>query len=749
MSDRYPIIHHVLATMLGVALLVAGMPTMAEEEKPGLPTGAAQRRPRVGLVLSGGGARGAAHIGVLKVLEEMRVPVDFIAGTSMGSIVGGSYASGNTVEQMLKDISAIRSADLATDTPPRQDVPIRRKQDDLLNYIGPEIGLRKGRLLLPKGVVTGVGLEAVLRDLAKVKGNIDFDALPIPFRACATDIETGKMVVFGKGDLAGVMRASMSVPGAIAPAEIDGRALVDGGLTRNLPVDVARGMGADVVIAVNLGTPLMRRDEIDSLLGVTGQMINILTEQNVQASLASLRPEDILILPELGDYSSGDFDHMPDTVPIGEAAARKAAEKLSRYSLSPEEYAQHRRRQMATSAEDLRPIDEIRVLGLKRVNPRVIAENMETEPGKPLNIKAVDADMRRIYGRGDFEHVGYRIIEEPGRRILAVDAVEKSWGPDYLRFGLGLSAESDGDATFNILASYRKTWVNALGAEWRNDVVMGQETRLFSEFYQPLSVHRYLFVAPMVEYDQYLRNIFQDRVKLASYNYRSTTAGIDLGSQVTKYGELRFGVVAGPRTFTLNQGPESLVPRDGKADIGALRARLRIDQLDSVKFPRSGYAATAAVLESRTNLGARDNYRRWEGDVVTAVSAGDNTVQLAFKGGGPVGGDQVPVYDLFSLGGFLQLSGYRTGQFYGENMAFGRLVYYHKLSKAVLTEGVYAGGSFEVGRVRDQLISTNQNEMITAGSVFLAADTPLGPMYLGYGLGEDGNRSLYFFLGRP
>ena len=575
---------------------------------------AEKKRPRIGLVLSGGGARGAAHIGVLKVLEELHVPVDYIAGTSMGSIVGGSYASGNTVDQMLLDISNIKSADLATDAPSRQDVSIRRKQDDLQNYIGPELGLRGGKLLLPKGVVTGIGLEAVLRDLAKVKGPVDFDTLPIPFRACATDIEFGKSVVFRSGDLAAVMRASMSVPGAIAPAEIEGKMLVDGGLTRNLPVNVAREMGADIIIAVNLGTPLMRRDQIDSLLGVTGQMINILTEQNVQASLDSLKSDDILIVPELGDYSSTDFDHMPDTVPIGEAAARKVKDQLSRYSISPQQYAVHRQRQIGATTVDTRPINEIRVEGLKRVNPKVIAENMETQAGKPLDIKVVDADMRRIYGRGDFEHVGYRLIEEPGKRILVVDAVEKSWGPDYVRFGLGLSSETGGDSYFNVLASYRKTWVNSLGAEWRNDVQLGQSTRLASEFYQPLSVNRYLFIAPMVEYNQYHVKIFEESVPIATYNNRSTVGGLDLGSQITKYGELRFGLLYGPRTFTLNSGPASFSPADGQADIGAARTRLRIDQLDSVKFPRSGYAATAVILDSRTELGARDDYIRWEAD---------------------------------------------------------------------------------------------------------------------------------------
>ncbi len=751
-KPKQSIRRHVFRRTAGILVLLTAFPNAFVPCSFGENAGDAKTvkaRPRIGLVLSGGGARGAAHVGVLKVLEELRVPIDYIAGTSMGSIVGGSYASGNTIGQMMNDISAIKTADLASDSPPRQDISVRRKQDDLLDYFGPEFGFRGGSVLLPKGVVTGVGLEAVLRDLAKVKGSVDFDKLPIPFRAVATDIETGKMVVFRSGDLAAVMRASMSVPGAIAPAQVNGMALVDGGLTRNLPVDVAREMGADVVIAVNLGTPLMRRDQISSLLGVTGQMINILTEQNVQASLASLKPDDILILPELGDYSSTDFDHMPDTVPIGEAAARKVEAQLKRYSLSPEAYAAHRRRQTGGSAVDTRPIDEIRVEGLKRVNPMVIAENMETQTGKPLNVKVVDADMRRIYGRGDFEHVGYRLIEEPGKRILVVDAVEKSWGPDYLRFGLGLNAESSGDAYFNVLASYRRTWINSLGAEWRNDVQFGQASRFFSEFYQPLSVFRYLFVAPMVEFDQHYVDVFQGDTRLAKYSNRSSTAGLDLGSQITKYGEFRIGLVYGQQTFTLNTGPQSLAPAENKTDIRAARARLRIDQLDSVKFPRSGYAATVEVFDSHAAWGARDTYTRWEGDAVTAVSFGANTLLLGFKGGGAIGNHPLPVYDQFSFGGFLRLSGYRTGQFYGESLAFGRLVYLRRLSEVPLTEGVYAGVSLEAGRIGGQLLPGNPTGTLTAGSLILAADTPLGPVYLAYGNSGEGHQSIYFFLGRP
>ncbi len=343
-------------------------------------------RPRIGLVLSGGGARGAAHIGVLKVLEELRVPVDVIAGTSMGSIVGGSYASGQTVAAMTRDVANIKTEMLARDQPPRQEISIHLKQEDWLDYIGPQFGFRDGSLLLPKGAITGVALEAVLRDLALAKGDSNFDKLPIPFRAIATDVVSGQMTVLRSGDLATAMRASMSVPGAIAPVQIDGKMLVDGGLTRNLPVDVARAMGADVIIAVNLGTPLLKRDQITSALSVATQMLNILTEQNVQASLASLKPTDVLILPELGSFSAGDFDNMPSTIPIGEAAARKVADQLRRYSLPPQQYAAHRQGQVRVVAEDTRRIDEIRVEGLSRVNEEVVIQSMETSAGAPLDV---------------------------------------------------------------------------------------------------------------------------------------------------------------------------------------------------------------------------------------------------------------------------------------------------------------------------------------------------------------------------
>ena len=709
-------------------------------------------RPRIGLVLSGGGARGAAHIGVLKVLEELRVPVDIITGTSMGSIVGGSYASGQTVANMERDVANIKTDTLTRDRPPRAEISIHLKQEDWLDYIGPQFGLRDGSLLLPKGAITGVALEAVLRDLALAKGDWDFDKLPIPFRAIATDVVSGQMTVLKSGDLATAMRASMSVPGAIAPVQIDGKMLVDGGLTRNLPVDVARAMGAEVIIAVNLGTPLLQRDQITSAFSVALQMLNILTEQNVGASLASLQPQDVLILPELGSFSAGDFDNMPSTIPIGEAAARKVAEALKRYSLPPEQYAQHRLSQVRVVVQDTRKVDQIRVDGLKRVNEEVVIQSMETTVGEPLDVATLDLDMRRIYGRGDFEHVGYELIDEPDHRILAVQAVEKAWGPTYVRFGLSLSSDFRGDNAFNLLGSIRRTWLNRLGGEWRADVQVGNDGLLFTEFYQPLVPSQYFFIAPRLQWSSGPADIYggPDGDELAArYNVSVGTVGLDLGSQFTKYGELRVGILAGRGDADLQIGSPILAQYSIKRDIGALRARLFLDQLDSTSFPRSGYNLDAQIFGSTTRLGASDSYNRWNLRYLGAKSFGAHTFQFAMAGGGAVGGNPLPLYDYLSYGGFMRMTGYRDGQLRNDSMSYGRLTYMNQLFKMPLLEGVYVGASVEAARLGQPLVPTGIRGNVASGSLFFAVDTPLGPAYLAYGQTQDGNRNVYFYLGRP
>ncbi len=706
-------------------------------------------RPRICLVLSGGGARGAAHIGVLKVLEELRVPVDCIAGTSMGSLVGGAYATGMSTADMEKLVGGLSTEAIFKERPPRQDLAIRRKIDDHTNLVTPEIGVRSDGLLLPKGVVSGVQLETVLRQLANAPGYRDFDLLPIPYRAVATDLVMGTPVVFSEGELANVMRASMSVPGAVAPTEYQGKLLVDGGLTDNLPVDVARTMGADIIIAVNLGTPLMKREELTSLIGVTGQMLNILTEQNVRTSLAALGATDILIQPELGDFSAGDFNHLPKTIPIGEAAARLQASRLAALALPPEQYVQLRAAQSALPPPDLRPVDEIRFAPLERVNPAFAAATMETKPGQPITQDTLDRDMRRLFGTGDFEHVNYRFLEEPGKRVLGVDAIEKSYGPDYLRFGLGLSSDFRGEAYFNVLASYRRTWLNALGAEWRNDIQAGQTSSLISEFYQPLDTRQLFFVAPRIELERRPFYIFNGSTKLAQYDLRRTDFAFDIGSQFTKYGEARLGVVIGHQNASLSSGPEALAPVKGDVTRRAIEGRLLFDQLDSINFPRFGYGGSLNLFSSQASMGATDTYTKGELQISGAYSVGSHTLSSAIRLGSNIGGPGLPRYDLFQWGGFLQQSGYSTGQLVGGNIQFARLVYYNKLVKQTFLDGVYAGASLEGGRVGAPLVPGSPTGMLKSASIFLGVDSPVGPFYLAYGRAAGGQYAFYLFLGKP
>ena len=735
------------ASLLAAVALVAIPQAHAQNaaETPAT-TGA---RPKICLVLSGGGARGAAHVGVIKALEAMRVPIDCVAGTSMGALVGGAYASGMTPSEMEGVLKEITTELLFKEKPPRQDRAVRLKQDDRSILFGLELGWRDGELHFPKGAVSGVQLETVLRKLAKAAGFRRFDELPIPYRAVATDLVTGRAVVFREGELANVMRASMSVPAAIAPAEVDGMLLVDGGLTNNLPVDVAREMGADIVIAVNLGTPLMKREELASVIGVTGQMINILTEQNVRVSLASLKPTDVLIEPVLGEFSAADFDSLMKTVPIGVAAVEPVAQRLSALALAPEAYAQLRATQTRSTPPDTRPVAEIRFRPMARVNPATFVDDLETKPGQPLDQAALDRDMRRLYGSGDFEHVNYRVIEEAGRRVLDIDAIEKAWGPNYLRFGLGLGSDLEGENHFNIAASYRRTWMNALGGEWRTDLQLGQTSRIFTEFYQPLETRRLVFVAPHVEYERRNVDLFEGAQRFARYDLRYGTAALDIGTSLTKFGEMRAGAYVGRSRATLDTGPADLLPPGESFDLGGVRVRALLDQLDSVNFPRFGVAVGADLRYSSKALGASDDYARWEIDGLAAYSFGPHTFQIAGKAGGPLGGKPLPIYDQFQWGGFLQQSGYPTGALFGERLAFGRIVYTYRILDQRLLEGLYAGASFEVGTMKNPLVTTNSTGPFRSGAVFIGADTPVGPFYLGYGVADDGNRSAYVFLGRP
>jgi NTE family protein len=741
---------HAIA-IASLLLILSGASAQTTPTSPA-ETPAAKQRPKVGLVLSGGGARGAAHIGVLKVLEELRVPVDVIAGTSMGSIVGAAYATGLSVPEMEAAVAKITTASLFTDKPPRADQSMRQKTDDQLPYLIPELGIGKDGVALPKGIVTGVALEGELRKLVQIANLRSFDELPIPFRAIATDIGTGEMVVLKEGSVVAAIRASMSVPGAVAPVTIGKRQLVDGGLTNNLPIDIARSMGADVIIAVNLGTPLLRPDEITSVLSVTLQMINILTEQNVGRSLKDLRAGDVLIVPELGNFSSADFDNLMTTVPIGEEAAWKVADRLRALSLPPEQYAALRSKQAAPTASAPVIVEAIKVEGTARVSPVVVLQSLRTQVGDPIERDRIDLDMRRVYGRGDFENVNYTVEEIDGKQTLVVLVKER---PErhYFRFGLELDADLGKDANFNLYASHRAKWLNSWGAEWRNDVVLGTNVLLGTEFYQPVGPRQYFFVAPQLRYAIDPWYLFSDDVRIAEYQDTSWVAQFDVGANIIEYGEVRLGAAYGRRTFELQSGG-FLFPSRLATSIGAIEGVARFDRLDSVNFPHRGYFASAGVYSSLSALGADDEYTKWEARLNGAATWGRHTVEGLVTAGGKVGSNDIAIYDQFNLGGFLYLSGLQRQQIKTQDFTFGRLVYRTKMGDIPFFEGVYLGASAEAARTKLLIPVWNGEPVdgylnVLAGSVFLGVDSPLGPLYVGFGYSSKENRAVYLFLGRP
>ncbi|MBK9243294.1 MAG: patatin-like phospholipase family protein [Burkholderiales bacterium] len=705
--------------------------------------------PRIGLALSGGGARGIAHVGVLKVLEEMRVPVHCVTGTSMGAIVGATFAAGRSPVEMQKLVLEADWAAIFRDQPPRKEIAVRRKADDYKTLFAPEFGVTEDGLALPKGVIAGVSIEAFFRVLATpAVGVTDFNKLPIPFRAVATDIETGEAVVLDRGSVAKAMRASMSVPGAISPVEIDGRLLVDGGIANNLPIDEARKLCADVVIAVNISTPPLKRDQITSALSIVGQLVNFLGKQTVDDQLRRMGAQDVLVAPDLGDISASKFDRSAEAIAIGERATRALAESLKRYSLPPEQYAALRARQLAESRA-LGTVDEIRVEGLQRTNPEVLLGLVDSKPGEPLSEEGISADLRRIFGRRDFESISYRLVGgDTGPRAMVIEPQEKSWGPDYLRFGLGLATDFESDSQFNLLVQYRRSWLNRLGGEWLTEVQIGQDTHLYTEFYQPLHEAGVWFASPNLSIGQTTRGVFAGDDKIADYRVRTGQVGVDVGATLGTWGVAQLGPVWSRIDARVDTGVP-LLPQVEETTAG-MRAALFIDQTNHAFFPTRGFGAAASAYAALDSFGSAESYERLEGRFRAAASWGPHTFYASVAGGTDLDSD-MPAYESFTLGGPLHLSGYRINQFAGRRYSFGRLMYYNQTLPLpdLLGSGVYLGGSAEVGRITDRVDTLPSPGTLWSGSIFLSADTFLGPLFLGFGKGSSDNWSLYLLLGVP
>ena len=702
-------------------------------------------KPKVGLVLSGGAARGLAHVGVLKALEEQGIHIDAIAGTSMGAVIGGLYASGYKIDELEKLALSIDWQEALSDAPEREDVPFRRKQDDRDFLVKQKLSFRDdGSLGLPLGVIQGQNLALLLESLLAHSSDIrDFDKLPIPFRAVATDIVNGEKVVFRKGHLPQVIRASMSIPAVFAPVEINGQLLVDGGMVDNIPVDVAREMGVDIVIVVDIGTPLRGRKQLNTVFDILNQSITLMTRSNSEVQLASLNSDDILIQPALASYGATDFGRSLDIINAGYRATQVLEKRLASLRQPTDMQLAE-----ARTAEERTPvITAIKIENDSKIGDSVIRYYIRQPIGEPLDLGRLQRDMGTLYGLDYFDQVQYRVVHKGQERTLVISAKGKRSGTDYLRLGLNLSDDMRGDSAFNIGASYRINGINQLGAEWLTRVQLGDKQELYSEFYQPLDAGSRYFVAPYINARSQNVEAILDNDPIAEYRLERYGFGLNFGRQIGNSGEIRVGVGEAWGEANVRIGDQDLPStsfNEGFYDI-----KYSFDSLDNVYFPHSGEDIALSVRQFEPGLGSDERYRQWEFKLDKALSSGPDTWILGGRYGRTLDTANV-VTSSFLLGGARQLSGFREDAISGQNISLMRAVYYRRLtprSYLPFDFPLYAGASLERGRAWN-----NDNEFdsgyINAASIFIGFDTPLGPLNFSYGFNDDDQKALYLNLGQ-
>jgi NTE family protein len=698
----------------------------------------------VGLVLGGGGARGSAHIGVIRALEEMRVPVDCVVGTSMGSLVGALYASGMSVAEMEETISGIDWDNLFNDATPRQDQPYRRKRDDeVYALFGPKIGIDKDASAISSGLVSGQKINFFFETL--ISERVDtryFDRLPIPYRAVAADLVTGEGVVLEEGNLALAMRASMSVPAVFDPVVWENRLLVDGGIVDNLPVNVARDLGADVVIAVDVGAGGLSKDQINDVLSVVGQLVKLMIMSNVNAQRDSLTDTDVLVQPALGDeLSSADFNKSAQGIEIGYVSTIAETAKFSLLSLSEADYAGYR----ATIRERAPSPPRIEFVELdndSQFDDQLILRQLNIERGQLLNEAQLEADIRLIYGLGFLEMVRYEIVEEDGRKGLKLHVRQDTRGTRYLEWGLDLFTD-DVSNGFNLRLGYLKTDIDGLGSEFRLAGQLGTERMIVADLYKYIDRRAKTFVLPRLFAENREFTEYREAEPVSTHRVSLYGADVAVGREFSRHAALSAGVRTLRGKVTTQIGDPLL--DEGSFDGGEYFLDFTYDRLDDRYFPDNGNFARLSYVGSTEALGADFEFGQAAALGVTARTFGRHTLLGGIGVRATVDGT-APGYAVIPGGGLFQLSGYNPGQVAGQNFGIALASYQYRIVRSRLLPG-RLGLSVEYGGVTDDWEDLFQDGVFH-GSLFAGFNTPIGPAYLGYGFGEEGASRWFLRFGQ-
>lgn len=702
-------------------------------------------RAKIGLVLSGGGARGFAHIGVLKVLEENNIPIDYIVGTSMGSIVGGLYAIGLSPEEIERGVDGISWNKVFNDFAYREYRVFRRKKDDFDFFNIHRVGLNSKGFRLSPGLIEGQQIELALDRLAFPGFHIsDYDNLRIPFRAVATNIENGDPFIIKNGNIARAMRASMSIPGALPPITIDNTLLVDGGIANNVPINIIRDMGADIVIAVDVSAPLAEKKDIKSTVDVTAQLTTILTRRIADIQLKTLKTNDILIIPGELEISSSDFDKYPELIKAGEIAATEQLDAIRKLSMSYDAYSDFVASLPVVANRD--PIIYfIEIKNETGLNDDIMKVRIRQKIGELLDIHQLEEDLSYIYGLDHSSSVVYSLEQRDGKTGLIVYVRDREWAHSYVQFGLSIKSESNMGSFTNFDVAYTKNNLNSMAGEFRATLGLGSEPELSAEIYQPLNVALDIFVSAKTGlHTTIFPNVVNNDIDSIQRFHRKY---IDLsaGKTFKQTTELSLGLFrADGRTTTISGVDQNFGLNEFEE--AYIYTRVFHDSLDNLSFPNSGIFGGAAYRSSQKDLGADKDYEQ---------------VQLQLSGAGTYKrytvfsrailettiDENAPYNALFRRGGWLELSGTLERERFGQHFGIIEAAFYRRLGNITFLP-IYTGFSLEAGNVWNRYTDINSDNTTAAGSIFIGADTFLGPLYLAIGANDDGEAALYFNLGQ-
>ena len=713
------------------------------------PENTPKKRPKIGLVLSGGGARGFAHIGVIKVLEQNHIPVDYIAGASMGALVGALYATGRTPEEMEKLVETLDWNELLRGKPAFDELTYRRKQDRR-NLPGAITLGGKGvvGLKLPSSLNPGHEIGLVLDRLMLPYGDrTDFDNLPIPFRCVATDLVSAETVVLKSGSPAQALRATMAIPGVFAPVELNGRILADGGILNNIPTDVAKEMGADIILVVNIETQLGDRDSLQDLVSILGQTFFVATAEN---SRRSLRQADIIVAPDLKNYSTFDFTAGKEIVELGYEGAEQKVALLKSLALNDADWQQYLASRQAKIRPDVKPIpDFLAIEGTKNPSAeRKIERKLDNKyENKPLDENALEKDLNELTGTERFDNLGYGITrrdDKTGLLIRVYDPQERTRQTTVLNVGVDVNNAETDDVNFNARARLTFFDVGGDGNELRNDISIGSRTLFSTEFYHPFGTSRF-FAAPNAFYEDHKVNFYQDGDRLAEYTFQTAQAGIDFGYNSSRNSELRIGYSIGNQRASRRIGNPQFSDLSGKVSFASLR--YNFDTRDNSQIPSSGMELNNSLNYYFSSPGAISGFPQAESQFSAFHSINDKNIIFGFGGGGTTFGKTAPLFQQFTIGGLFNVGGYGSREFRGSNYLKGGFGVLRETFSAPAYIGgkLYFGGWYEGGSAFENFNTAKYRQSVTGGAVL---ETRIGPIFLGGSFGEGGHRKLYFSLGR-